>query len=258
MTIIYLTFFKRIALILGLAFICGFFLAFSWPDSAFPPSATQETLPIILLDPGHGGYDGGTGENQGVLEKNIVLEFTFLLKAELEKYNFPVYMTRTTDNDLSKTIPWRGGRQRTDLYARVNLARQYNAAILLSIHVNSSKDPGEKGAIPFYKKNSPESKRLASHILHATKAVQPYNKHKILPGNYYILNASPIPAVLLELAFITNSEELNLLQDKTFLSKMAEQVAKGVHHYHVTKDVPVFLRWLFGGSVSIINSLTTY
>lgn len=241
------SFLRKIGIFLSIAFLCGFFLAFLRTHNSLTQPSTRESLPVILLDPGHGGYDGGTGEGFGILEKDIVLNFAFLLKAELEKYKFPVYLTRTTDADLSKAVPYRGSRQGTDLYGRVYMIQRYNAQIFLSLHVNSMSNPSERGAIPFFKYNSPESKHLAQCILREIKHVQPYNQQTVLPGNYYVLNASPVTSVLLELAFITNNEDRALLQDNGYLQKMAEQLAKGIHHYTVTKDMPTFFRWLVGG-----------
>lgn len=240
-------FLRKLGLFLSVAFLCGLLLAFVQLHNSISQPSAATTLPVILLDPGHGGWDGGTGEGFGILEKDIVLNFAFLLKAELEKYNFPVHLTRTTDTDLSKVVPYQGGRQRTDLYGRVYMIRRYNAGIFISLHVNSMSNPNERGAIPFFKSNSPESKRLAQSILHAVKHIQPHNIQTVLPGNYYVLNASPVTSVLLELAFITNSQDRALLQDQTFLSQMAVEVAKGIHHYTVTKEVPAFFRWFLGG-----------
>lgn len=201
------------------------------PTAPIPEPAPAVPLPRILLDPGHGGWDGGTHDNNGLKEKDIVLRFGFLLQSELKKYGFPVFMTRTTDRELSEFAPYQGTRQRTDLCARARMIKQYDADLFISLHVNSASSPHFCGAIAFFQRKSAQSKLFAQFIQNAIQTVQPYNKQTILPGNFYLLNVSPVPAVLLEIAFITHPKEHALLQDPAFLQSMAHEVAAGIDQY---------------------------
>ncbi len=229
-----------IACLIGLSFII--FL----PSFAFSPDLTLPRMPTILLDPGHGGWDGGTHDFNGLLEKNIVLDYAFLLKTELEKYNFQVQMTRTTDRELSEFAPYQGTRQRTDLLARVMMVTQYKANIMLSIHVNAAAKHDLCGAIAFYQRQSTDSKKLAKSIQNSIQKLQTYNQQTILPANFYILNQSPITTVLLELAFITHPREHDDLQNPDYLKKMAELVALAVYQYTVDKhSKPTIFHYLF-------------
>jgi N-acetylmuramoyl-L-alanine amidase len=140
-------------------------------------------------------------------------------------------MTRTTDRELSEFAPYQGTRQRTDLCARTRMIKQYDADLFVSLHVNAASNTQLCGAITFYQRKSAESKLFAQYIQHAIQTVQPYNRQTILPGNFYLLNASPVPAVLLEIAFITHLREHALLQDSAFLQNMARQVTQGIYQY---------------------------
>lgn len=232
-----------IIFLVGLSF--GFTFAILWSPLVYSPgSSLQRDLPTILLDPGHGGWDGGTHDNNGLKEKDIALQFGFLLQAELQQLGFPVHMTRTTDRELSEFAPYQGTRQRTDLLARSRMVTQYNANLLISLHVNAASNRDLCGAIVFYKRKSTESKKLAEQIQDAILTVQPYNRQTILPGNFYILNASPVPAVLLEIAFISNPHEYQLLKNPAFLQQMAKVVANGIYQHVSESDKPTLMRLL--------------
>lgn len=215
-----------------------------------PGSSLQTVLPTILLDPGHGGWDGGTHDHNGFKEKDIVLQFGFLLQAELQQLGFPVSMTRTTDRELSEFAPYQGTRQRTDLLARTRMVTQYDADLLISLHVNAASNRNLCGAIVFYQRKSNESKKLAKQIQDAILPVQPYNRQTILPGNFYILNASSVPAVLLEIAFISNPHEYQLLKSSAFLQQMANVVAGGIYQYVLETKKPAWIR-LFGSAINV-------
>lgn len=236
---------KAFRLIL-IAFFLGFGLSLAFPMLVTSPHIVLPLkMPTILLDPGHGGWDGGTHDFQGLKEKDVVLQFGFLLKAELEKYDFLVKMTRTTDRELSEFAPYQGTRQRTDLLARVNMITQHQADLFISIHVNAAPNRNLCGGITFYQRKSKKSKTLAQSIQTAVKEVQLYNNQTILPGNFYLLNCAPVPSVLLELAFITHNDEHRLLQDPIFLQQMAEEVARSILNYTLQESRKTFSFHLF-------------
>lgn len=236
---------RKYGLIMVIALVLGFFLASfikildSTPHPVPSPKILSpetvptpaQPLPRVLLDPGHGGWDGGTHDHHGLKEKDLVLRFAFLLEAELKNLGFPVFMTRTTDRELSEFAPYQGTRQRTDLCARARMMKTYEADLFISLHVNAAANANFCGAITFYPRKSIESKRLAQSIQNAIQRVQPYNRQTILPGNFYLLNVSAIPAALLEIGFITHPREHVLLQNSLFLQNMAREVANGIYQY---------------------------
>lgn len=217
-----------------------------FPNLVLSPEINLPKMPTILLDPGHGGYDGGTHDDNGLLEKDIVLDFAYRLKAELKKHKFTVYLTRTADRELSKFAPYQGTRQRTDLLARVQMVKHYDADLMISLHVNAAHDPRLCGAIVFYQRRSIESKKLARHLQQSIKGIQPYNSQKILANNFYILDHSSVPTVLIELAFITNWREHADLQKPEYLQKMAECLASSLYQYTVDQQYkPTFFHRIF-------------
>lgn len=221
----------KLTLILISIILC-LILSISLSTLVLSPEIKLPKMPTILVDPGHGGKDSGTHDFQGLLEKDIVLDLACRLKTELKKYNFPVFLTRTTDRELSKFAPYQGTRQRTDLLARVQMVKHYDADLMISLHVNAAHDPKLCGAIVFYQEKSKESKKLASHLQQSLQQIQPYNSQKILANDFFILNNSPVPTVLIEIAFITNWREHTDLQNPNYLQKMADCIAESISTYY--------------------------
>ena len=103
---------------------------------------------IIVIDPGHGGIDGGAKGNAGVVEEDVVLAIGKYLSEYLEPVGAKVFLTRTGDEDLA-------GKKVDDLDLRWQLADEVGADILISIHANSFPSAYEYGAQTFYTANHP-------------------------------------------------------------------------------------------------------
>jgi N-acetylmuramoyl-L-alanine amidase len=98
----------------------------------------------------------------------------------------------------------------------------------VSIHVNKIGSKSTSGAIVFYSRNKPESKRLASCIQRAIKDVAPFRGQSVLEGDYYVLNAARLPAVIVEVGFISNPKEKELLLSPSYRKRLAEAIFQGL------------------------------
>lgn len=190
---------------------------------------------LIVIDPGHGGIDGGTNKD-GLLEKDINLSVAKKLKAILEARGYRVLMTREEDVSLEDLINSRQSRHMRDLKARLSIINTSNAQMFVSVHVNSNpKRPAADGAIVFYSGNYEESKTLAYSVQRAlnTMVVQGKKRttHDPVPGAYYILEHAQIPGVLIETAFISNAAERELLTRDEFREYIASSIADGIGRY---------------------------
>ena len=118
---------------------------------AVSPPAAQK--PVIVVDPGHGGVDGGAGSGT-LLEKNVNLAVSLRLKAFLEqKGAIPSSSRGKTDVSLDKLSESSSSRHLCDLNARVGIINSSGARLFLSIHANSmAGDPSESGSLVFYGK----------------------------------------------------------------------------------------------------------
>ncbi len=183
----------------------------------------------IMLDPGHGGYDGGAGcvvSSSAWSEKRINLAIAQKVKEYLEKEGANVIMTRTSDSFLS-------------LGSRNALVRQYLPDLFISIHCDSSDSASAYGTSAFYYRAY--SQPLAKYIHNAI--VSAYNssiyagqgKSKTDRGTsfyaYRVARVEECPAVLIEYGFISNTAECQKLQDSSVRDALAKATVTGIKNY---------------------------
>lgn len=187
---------------------------------------------VIVVDPGHGGVDPGAVGKNNVREKDLVLAIGNKLTSFLQQGGAKVIMTRKTDTDLSDPeLRGLSIKKRQDLARRVALANDNQADVMVSIHVNSFPNIRQHGAQTFCQANSPESRRLAMAIQKEFNYLLENEKREPLPGDYYILNKSKIPTVLIEIGFLSNPQESKLLSEPAYQTKIAWCLYAGLVYY---------------------------
>lgn len=194
---------------------------------------------VVVIDPGHGGIDPGAVGHKGLVEKQVNLAIASKLQQYIAGAGGMVVMTRTTDKDLSAG---RGGsfieRKRQDLAARVKIATGAHADLYLAIHCNAETNPRWRGAQTFYSKGSNDSRLLAQHIQHQIK-VQLKNTHRVAkPGSYFVTDRTPMKAVLVEVGFLSNYDEEQLLNDPEYQSRIAYAIFSGMASYYAGQPLP--------------------
>lgn len=185
--------------------------------------------PPIMLDPGHGGIDGGANR-EGLLEKEITLDVALRTRRHLQGLGVPVQMTREQDQDLGG--PAGGGRHRRDLAERVRRTRECGAAVLVSLHVNSARNPAERGMLFFYQRGDSEGERLARAVAAALASLHGRKEPPIPRENLYLLRNCQIPAVLVEMGFLTNPADRALLADPAYRERVALALALALKGYY--------------------------
>ncbi|KNY30023.1 N-acetylmuramoyl-L-alanine amidase family protein [Pseudobacteroides cellulosolvens] len=191
---------------------------------------------VIVVDPGHGGIDGGTSLS-GVIEKDANLYIAKKVKSYLQQNGFEVKMTRDKDTSLDELSKRGSTRQLRDLNARVNIINSCNAKLFLSIHVNCHlKNPSANSAIVFFSNKYPESKSLANNVQEELNTItidgNKRSAHEPQLANYFILNNANIPGVIVETAFISNDYDRSLLKTDEFKDELAKAIAMGVENYY--------------------------
>ena len=199
------------------------------------PNPAAGESPLVVIDPGHGGVDGGTGGG-GMLEKDINLDIAKRLKSVLEGKGYRVTMTRETDTSLDKQNSASKSRHKRDLIARTDIINSSNAPVFLSIHVNSNFNmPSMDGSYVFYYGKSEKSRALAEHVQNALNGITVQGKGRTenppLKGRYHVLLNSKIPGILVETAFISNDRERQLLKTPEFRQQLAEAIGEGIAGY---------------------------
>jgi len=196
-------------------------------------SCWAETAPLVVVDAGHGGHDGGAVAH-GVIEKNLSLDIANRLKKELQAAGLRVVMTRTDDSFLS-------------LDERAALASTHQAAAFVSVHLNTDgAGSGAEGIETYFAESQPLSTRqllragssqrhtdgssaeFASAVQHlvcsATKAENRGTKAR----DYAVVARAVCPAVLVECGFITSPSESVRLKQAGYRDKIANGIARGV------------------------------
>lgn len=188
------------------------------------------TNKIIIVDPGHGGFDPGKPGITGLDEKDLNLKIALLLRNYLENAGAIVVMTRTTDDDVDGMD---GVKHKSkDMVQRKKLSE--GGDILVSIHQNSFTQSSVHGAQTFYNSQSEEGEALAISIQKSIKEIADIDNRREAKSNtnYYVLKATQLPAVIIECGFLTNPEEERKLNSDAYQNQMALGIYLGILRYY--------------------------
>ena len=177
----------------------------------------SEDRPRIIIDPGHGGEDPGTIGIGGFREKDLVLPISLDVAEILRKQDIDVIMTRDTDNFIS-------------LEGRTDLANEIDADLFVSIHANAINlsRPDVNGLETYYYKSG---RRLAEVIHWSILNGVEIDNRGIRRARFYVLRHSTMPAVLVEVGFLTGEVDARRLKDPDHRRRMAEAIARGIVEY---------------------------
>lgn len=182
-----------------------------------------EKPPTVVIDAGHGGFDGGAVSADGIAEKDINLAIAEHLRLFFAVGGYDVVMTRSGDSLLSSPNHT-GSKKRSDLFGRVETAQKYDNPLFISIHQNKFEIPKYRGLQVYYSKNAPQSEIIAKSIQsYARENIQPENNREAKPAgsSILVLDKLKTPAVLVECGFLSNPDEARLLSDDTYRRKLA-------------------------------------
>ncbi len=197
-----------------------------------PILAAYSPSPVIIIDAGHGGMDGGAVGIDGQIEKEINLSIALKLDVMLRAYGFQTILTRDTDKSIHNPDAKTVRQQKTsDLKNRLQLLENTSSGILISIHQNKYSQSAAHGTQVFYGKNCPESKELAEMLQRTiTGYLQPENKREVKQAtkDIYILYQATKPAVMVECGFLSNSEEAARLTDEEYQEQIAFSICSAL------------------------------
>ena len=194
-------------------------------------SVISENAPLterkrIVIDPGHGGIDGGATSCTGVLESKINLEIALRVNDMLHLLGVDTVMTRTTDTSLHTQGNTIAAQKVSDLKERVKIASDSANAMLVSIHQNNFTDSRYSGAQVFYSPNS-ESMEFAAKMQDSfVKTINLGSNRKSKRGEgIYLLQKVTIPAILVECGFLSNHAEEAKLRSEEYQKEVAAVIA---------------------------------
>ena len=197
-------------------------------------SATKSTKPVVIIDAGHGGIDGGAEGFGNIIEKDINLAITLKLKRLFKISNCEVILTRETDISLNDDGAKR--RHASDLSNRVKIANKYPNSIFISIHMNKFPQENTRGMQIFFSENNLDSANLAELLKANNKSyLQPENNKAIKRGkDIYVLENVKTIAILIECGFLSNQEESRLLTRDDYQNRLAKIIFASVAEFERT------------------------
>ncbi|HZW67204.1 MAG TPA: N-acetylmuramoyl-L-alanine amidase CwlD [Pseudogracilibacillus sp.] len=200
---------------------------------------TTEQLPlagqVIVLDPGHGGPDGGAvaKDKEKTTEKVISLEVAKMTRQYLEQAGAIVYLTRETDVDLADEFT-KGiaNRKSEDIRRRLQFIHDKEADFFISIHLNSLPSARWRGAQTFFYPRFPENIQLARTIQdELVENMENTERQALQLNTIYLLKYAKVPGALVEIGFLSNEAERELLKQRSYQQQIAASIYKGVLRY---------------------------
>lgn len=182
----------------------------------------------IVVDAGHGGYNPGAVAN-GSVEADNNLAVAHLLADKLREAGATVVMTRTEDRAVASDT----SSLKNELAARVTLAEKREGDIFVSIHSNSNENSKVYGAMTFYYDEASQAlaESVQKNLIYRTKA----NDKGIQTAGFYVLRNTTMPAVLVEMGFVSNPQEARRLNDPSYRMKLANGIYEGIEEYFRTQ-----------------------
>jgi len=198
----------------------------SKPD---PPAETISALAdrVVVLDPGHGGGEPGATGVTGSREKDNTLAAAMVVKDVLESAGAKVVLTRDGDYEPNLHLVAPGASLTERLHQRVQIAIQQKADVFISIHNDWNPNPAIRGITTYYW-NSP---RLATCVHDGLISRTGARSVGVIKKGFYVIVQAPMPALLLELGFLSNAEDEKLLWSSWYHTLVAEGIRDGLIAY---------------------------
>lgn len=194
--------------------------------SYLPVMADTAEVFTVVIDPGHGGMDGGASTPSGVKESHINLEISARLESLLKFMGCHTVMTRNTDTHLGGS----NFKKTDDIKARLAVAEENSADVLISIHQNHYSDSRYGGAQVFYG-GVDGSDALAQKVQENLKTALDKNNNRAIKNGTdtaYLMKNAFCNAILVECGFLSNPSDAENLQREEYQKKVAVAVAAGL------------------------------
>ena len=234
---------KRDLILSGL-FCCFFFglAAVLWNGNAVPAFHVRDEVPVtVVIDPGHGGEDGGAVSPGGVAESQINLAVARRVNDLLRFAGQPTVMTREEDVSIGTGGDTVRTRKASDIRRRVEIVNETENAVLLSIHQNSlPSSVVTHGAQVFWngEEGAEDLARVVQDSLNGVINAGNEKQPKRIPDTIYLMRHITAPGILVECGFLSNPEETVRLQDPSYQTKLAAAITAGYLRRLAGEEVP--------------------
>lgn len=182
---------------------------------------------VIVLDPGHGGSDSGAIGFNKTQEKTITLAIGQKLKTLLEKAGAKVVMTRQTDVDVYGP----NASATNELQARSKVGNDNKADLFISLHIDAFSKPTAGGITTYYYKKTGYDAMLAQNIQEQLDTISNFSDRGTKMAGFYVLKHTDMPAVLIEMGFISNPDEEKMLNTPQIQQQFGQSIVKGLETF---------------------------
>ena len=172
----------------------------------------------IFIDAGHGGNNPGAISATGLKEADVNLDVALKLGRILESWGYDIMYSRTENVSVS-------------LQERARMANTWGADYFVSIHCNSNENPIYGGTSTFFYREGTVAESFAYTVNNALVRQIELRNIGIFAANFAVLRLTSMPAILVELAFISNPAEAQLLSTNAFRQKCAIGIANGIAEF---------------------------
>lgn len=216
--------------------VCGVvLLGCSWGSravSVMEVVTIREDQTLCIIDPGHGGIDGGATSCTGKLESAYNLEISLRLRDLLRLLGYRTAMTRTTDTSIYTSGETIAVQKMSDLKERVRIANTSDKSLLVSIHQNNFSDSRYSGAQVFYA-GTEKSRELAEALQSSfVSTLNPGSNRKCKKAEgIYLMQHIQCPGVLVECGFLSNPEEEAKLRSPGYQKKVCCVIAASLAQF---------------------------
>ncbi len=210
---------RILAVLSAVSILIGSLCFARWMQPERQAALAEMPRPILVIDPGHGGIDGGAIAFNGVKESELNLAICLKMQDLAAFYGLAAVMTRMDDSaaDASRYS------EREDLARRADIANALVSCVLFSIHQNTFPTSQPSGAQVLYGPDA-ESRRLGEMTQrNLVEGLQPENRRVAAPAprELYLTAHAHCPVVLVECGFLSNLSDLQLLSDNRYQSSLA-------------------------------------
>lgn len=186
-----------------------------------PNASTNMQRYSIILDPGHGGEDPGAVSSNGVKEKDLVLKVSKIIKRKLEKAGIAVHLTRSSDEFVS-------------LEKRAGILKEAKAGVFISLHINKIPTAAQGIVLFYYPNNEEISRRFAESIGADIRSYLPLRWNGTRSAPMFVLKESSIPAVMINIGYLSNNQDLEKILNPDFQEKFADVLAISIKRFFIT------------------------
>lgn len=198
-------------------------LAEATPEPTATPIPEEKEKNLIVIDPGHGGWDNGCSRD-GVVEQEVNLEISLLLNKKLQDMGYDTLLIRE-DNET--------GMKKED---RVKLSKEAGATLYVSVHQNSYGEEGQDNSVTgvetYYTNTNEDSVTLAQLIQkYVSEKTGARNRGIVNQETLHVIRENTCPSCLIETGFLTNEKERKSLASSEYQEKIASGIAQGVKEF---------------------------